>query len=148
MRASVTSKRLGPGVPSVLPAGYIIGLAGTVWDDLEHRGTLNIGPAYAHLLIYLGFAFVLVGLVIALRTRHLETVTWKAVALTAGAVLLSGVIVDLIWHGMNGAATERNMLLLPGHAIQHIGWLIGLAGTGGLLWRSGVRRPITPEIAR
>jgi len=119
-----------------LLAGYSVGLTGTVWDDLEHGGVVELNAALAHGLAYLG-GLVALGAAIALIRRGRSEPgsphgsVWVA---TAGvAVLLAGVIVDIIWHSLNPDANERVMLLLPGHAIQHIGWLAGLIGVVMLL---------------
>ena len=55
-------------------------------------------------------------------------------AATAGlgiAVVLLGLGVDLAWHRANPAANDMamNMLLLPGHQIQLVGFLVGLLGS-------------------
>ncbi len=48
-----------------LVVGYALGLAGWVWDDLEHIGWLQLGDAAAHRLMILGIVLVLGALALA-----------------------------------------------------------------------------------
>lgn len=135
------SQRAGGNIVPAFAAGYALSLVGSIWDDLEHGGILGLGAGFAHLTIYLGFAVLLVSLIALLRTGGgwLSTEGRRSdgrLAATAGiAVLLAGIVVDLVWHGMNPDASEKNMLRLPGHAIQHVGIIIGLIGSGIALFQ-------------
>ena len=154
MRLSTTAAsvprpvRAGANIALALAAGYSLALVGSIWDDLEHAGNLGLGPGFAHLTIYLGFAVLLGALIALFRTgtgwlSRDGTPSIGRLAAAAGiAVLLAGIIVDLVWHGMNPDASEENMLRLPGHAIQHAGIIIGLFGSSITLVQPS-RRAIT-----
>lgn len=49
-----------------LAVGSALGLTGWVWDDLEHMRLVEIGVAWAHLLMTIGLFVTLAGLVVAL----------------------------------------------------------------------------------
>lgn len=119
-----------------LLVGYGVGLTGTLWDDLEHAGVVGLNVALAHALAYLGGLLALGAAIVVLRRGRPEPGSSRAserLASAGAAVLLVGVLVDIAWHALNPDASERIMVLLPGHAIQHIGWLLGLAGVVTLL---------------
>ena len=131
----------------LLATGYALGLAGAAWDDLEHSDATSLGAGFAHLLMYLGIILALVGLILVLRSERLRAANgsvtlWRRLAAGGLVVLATGFVVDVIWHGMNPDATETNMLALPGHVIQQVGLVMGLAGAGALLFQvrlQGVR---------
>lgn len=133
--------RAGATIALTLAAGYSLALVGSIWDDLEHAGNLGLGPGFAHLTIYLAFAVLLGALIALFRTgtdwlsRDGAPSISRLAAAAGIAVLLAGIVVDLVWHGMNPDASEENMLRLPGHAIEHVGIIIGLIGSGIALFR-------------
>lgn len=49
-----------------LAAGFALGFIGWVWDDLEHQRILQLGVAWAHLLMTFGLFVALAGMVVAL----------------------------------------------------------------------------------
>lgn len=124
----------------VLLAGYGLGLAGAVWDDLEHQGATELGAGFAHLLMYIGIAVAIVGLVLLRRSDTIALqpdngLTWRRLAVGGFVLLVAGFVVDFVWHGMYPDASETNMLLLPGHAVQHVGLAIGLVGAATVQWQ-------------
>lgn len=70
------------------------------------------------------------------RTRQTSYVLY-AVASAGVALVLTGSAIDWFWHTANPVVNEEtaNMLLMPGHQVQLLGWSIGLVGTGALLLR-------------
>jgi hypothetical protein len=121
--------RLHPAIFLLAPL-YVVGLVGWVWDDLEHTGVTDFGASFAHLLMNGAFLLAALFFVIdrALRpvmfsrkfTNSISAPFWPLL------IVLGGVMVDMIWHAANPDSRESNMLLLPGHAIQLIGWVVGL----------------------
>lgn len=126
-------------------AGYALSLVGSIWDDFEHAGKLGLGAGFAHLTIYLGFAVLLWALIALFRTgagwlsRDGAPSIGRVAAAAGIVVLFAGIVVDLVWHAMNGEANEENMLQLPGHVIQHVGIIIGLIGAGIALLQASRR---------
>jgi len=49
-----------------LAVGSGLGLTGWIWDDLEHMRLVEIGVAWAHLLMTIGLFVALAGLVVVL----------------------------------------------------------------------------------
>jgi hypothetical protein len=89
--------------------------------------------------MYLGMGLALIAVVLLLvnwaRSMGVRPTAWKAVAVAGWAVAIIGVIVDGYWHGAHPGAEGTNMLDLPGHQIQLIGWILGVVGVGALLLR-------------
>lgn len=130
----------GVGKRTVFPGlglltGYALGFAGWVWDYLRHLG--GSYSTVAHALIYAGLVLTAVAVVLLLviwvRSRGGWRNAWAVVAAAGWTLTIIGVIVDGAWHQANPGADEANMMLLPGHQIQLIGWLGGLVGAGALL---------------
>jgi len=97
---------------------YALGLLGWLWDDLEHLRIIDfgVGAAPAHYLMYTS-GLLIIALLVGRRARSLRVVLGSGVL-----VILAGVIVDLVWHGVEGVSEEgANMLLMPGHTIQLAG---------------------------
>lgn len=138
-RLEASGETGGQRLTLVLAAGYALGLAGAIWDDLEHADITGLGVGLAHLLIYLGIIVVLVTVILLLRSGAARAVNgaalWRRLAMGGLLVLITGFVVDIVWHGMNPDATETNMLLLPGHTIQHVGLAMGLAGAATEQWQ-------------
>lgn len=116
-----------------LLTAYAAGTLGWTWDALEHAGLLHLpgNETAAHFLMYLSLLAAAVLTVQALRARTLAT--------GAGVlVVLFGVVVDALWHRNHGEAmqTERNMLAVPGHAIELAGWVLGCLLLVALLSRA------------
>lgn len=84
-------------------------------------------------IILLGIPFAVLWLVRLSPNRGF----WIVVGAISVAVVLVGIVVDLLWVAAHPGFTEQgtNLLLLPGPLIQLISWIIGLAGSGIALTR-------------
>jgi len=122
----------------LLLAAYVLGLVGWTWDYRQHLARHDALPA--HLLMYLGMGLALIAVILLLvnwaRSTGVRPTGWTAVAVAGWAVTIIGVIVDVYWHGAHPGADETNMLGLPGHQIQLVGWILGVVGVGALLLRA------------
>lgn len=118
----------------------VVGLVLTLGPILAMEGT---APEVRRLLAAAGGLTLLP---IPLRAAWLRVQAgkpglWPGVAAAGISVVLSGVIVDMFWHNANPGVEEMNlnMLLLPGHQIQLVGWVVGLVGASVVVAQS-VRR--------
>lgn len=115
----------------ILAVSYAAGLLGWVWDDLSHLSTWPLAALWGHLLMYAAGLTVLACLV---SLRHNKGFAASAAGFT---VFLIGFVVDLVWHAnASGSEKGENMLYLPGHAIQLVGWAVGVMGAGAELIRT------------
>lgn len=120
---------------------YAAGFVGWVWDWLEHLGGgESVG---GHLLMYAGLVVVLAVSVVWVVVDR-GALRAVAAGLSGLLVAIVGVVVDMIWHQANPGAEEANMLLMPGHLIEVVGWMVGLAVIGALLLRSRSRAVGSP----
>ncbi|HEY7416433.1 MAG TPA: hypothetical protein VH593_14665 [Ktedonobacteraceae bacterium] len=72
-----------------------------------------------------------------MRDRHLKL--WNIFATEGVAVVLVGYIVDSFWHMLHANARDFNIMLLPGHQIELLGWVVGLLGAAIMLLYSRTR---------
>src|SRR6266536_2070847 len=91
---------------------------------------------YQIYFILVSVALMILLLVNWARSTGVRPTGWTAVAVAGWAVTIIGVIVDVYWHGAHPGADETNMLGLPGHQIQLVGWILGVVGVGALLLRA------------
>ena len=107
-------------------SGLVMGLALLIVSSMKDQ---LIGVVIGSLLL----------LLLLLRSAWLE---WRndrrAVLAVAGiAVVLVGIVVDAFWHEAYpepmGGEAGANMLLLPGHLMMLVGWVLGLVGAGILM---------------
>lgn len=90
--------------------------------SLESTGGIPFAVPLLALALWAGWLW--------LRTGRLEV--WRVVVSAGLAVLALGVVVDVYWHQTHPMVTDTgqymNTLLLPGHQLQLLGFVIGTVG--------------------
>lgn len=109
-------------ITSGLAAGFALGFIGWVWDDLEHQRILQLGVAWAHLLMTIGLFIALAGVTVALGR--------SAGRLPAYLAFVAGFGLSFV-HPLAGRAVWLGLALGAAWLAARSGrWGFGLAGLG------------------
>lgn len=105
-----------------LVVGFALGFIGWVWDDLEHQRLLQLGVAWAHLLMTLGLFVALAGATVALGRSAGRLPAYLIFAAGFGLGFVHPLAGRVVWLGL--------ALGVAWLAAQGGRWGFGVAGLG------------------